>query len=343
MMEFEPFRLRLASPVETAHGTIETRRGFLVTVEHEGVEGVGEATPLPGWTETYGDCRSALDRGQRIATELDWGIALAKVDEPAARHGLSLALADARARSADEPLYRYLGDDRHVPSVPVNATIDASGNPDDVARRARELSAEGYSCLKLKVGAGNVEEDIERVRAVRNAVGNDIELRVDANGVWTVETARDALEAFEVLGVEYVEQPLPGAALEEHAELRGSSVGIALDESLVTHDVPEVIEADVADALVIKPMVVGGPDGAHEASRQCRNAGIEPVVSTSIDAVVARTAAVHVAASIPDVRPCGLATAGMLATDLGPDPAPVDGGRIHVPQGNGLGLVERPT
>jgi L-alanine-DL-glutamate epimerase-like enolase superfamily enzyme len=67
-------------------------------------------------------------------------------------------------------------------------------------------------------------------------------------------------------------------------------------------------------------------------------AGIEPVVSTTIDAVVARTAAVHAAAAIPDVLPCGLATGQFLETDLAPDPAPVQGGSIRVPQSTGLGV-----
>ena len=341
VMEIEPFRIPLAVPMQTAHGPIHEREGFLVSVEHAGQYGVGEATPLPGWTESREQCRTALDRAEAIATELDWGIALAKLDAtPAARHGVALALAEARARTQELPLYQSLGNGHRVSVVPVNATLGSAGSPRDVARRASDAVEAGFQTLKLKVGTNGLEEDVERVRAIRNAVG-DVDIRVDANGVWTLTQAERAIDALAALDVEYVEQPLSKTALSEHAQLRGQ-VDIALDESLTAYDVADVIEADAADVAVLKPMVLGGPDRAVEAAMQFREAGIEPVVSTTFDAVVARTGAVHVAASIPDVRPCGLATADLLETDLAPDPVPVTDGQIAVPQDAGLGLPERP-
>jgi o-succinylbenzoate synthase len=338
-MDIEPFSVRLSDPLGTARGSIQKREGFLVTVGHDGYHGVGEATPLPGWTESYEECREALDRAQAVARELDWGVALGKLDAPAARHGISLAFAEARARASDQPLYRSLGASEAVESVPVNATLSADGSPDAVARHASETVDAGFETLKLKVGTNGIEEDIERVRAIRDAVG-DVAIRVDANGAWTLAEAREAIDSLAALDVEYVEQPLPTADLSAHAELRGR-VDIALDESLVSHDIEAVIEADAADVVVLKPMVLGGPDRTVEAALKAQEAGIDPVVSTTLEAVVARTGAVHVAARIPDVRPCGLATADLLETDLAPDPAPVSDGRISVPQDAGLGLPER--
>lgn len=340
-MEVEPFTIRLSSPLETARGVIIERDGFLVSVEHDGQYGVGESSPLPGWTESYEECRTALARADDVAAELDWGIALAGTEAPAARHGLSLAFAEARARDQGRPLYRSLGRDDRISTVPVNATVGADGSPREVAELADTLVTEGFRTVKLKVGANGVEEDVERVRAVRDEVGDGVGIRVDANGAWTLEEADRALAALAALGVEYVEQPLPTAELSAHARLRGR-VDIALDESLVSYDIGEIIEADAADVVILKPMVLGGPDRAVETARRAREAGIEPVISTTFDAVVARTAAVHVAAAIPDVRPCGLATGDLVETDLAPDPAPVEGGRIAVPQADGLGLPERP-
>jgi o-succinylbenzoate synthase len=340
-MQVDPFSVRLDPPLESARGRIGEREGFLVRLTAGGSEGLGEATPLAGWTESREECRAALNRAQTVAEELDWGIALAKLDAPAARHGLALALAEARARASGEPLYRSLGGSRPVESVPVNATLGADGTPAETARRAREAVDAGYDCLKVKVGTTGVEEDIERVRAVRDAVGDGVTLRVDANAAWTEREAQRALEAMAALEVAYVEQPLPTAKLRETMQLT-DSVDIALDESLAAHDVETIIETGAADVLVLKPMVLGGPDLAASAARQCRAADIEPVVSTTVDAVVARTAAVHVAASVPDAAPCGLATGDRIARDLAADPAPVLGGEMVVPQGNGLGLRERP-
>lgn len=342
MMQTEPFSVALKTPLETARGTIETRDGFLVRVEYDGTDGLGEATPLVGWTESNQECEKALSESVEIADALDWGVALGKMDAPAARHGLSLAFADARARAADMPLYRSLGGATEQTTVPVNGTVGAEDGPQKTAERAATLVDNGFDCLKVKVGLNGVEEDIERVRAVRNRVGEDVALRVDANGAWTKAEATTAIEAFAVLDVAYVEQPLPTGSLDEMRSLRGRGVDIAVDESLVAYDIDTIIDAEAADVAVLKPMVLGGPDLALAAARRCREAGIEPILSTTIDAVVARTAAVHVAAAVPDVQPCGLATAEWLATDLAPDPAPVTAGRIEVPQGAGLGLEVRP-
>ena len=342
MLDIEPFSVRLSRPLETADGTIRKRRGFLVFVEYEGTSGVGEAAPLPGWTEPHGACREALGRAGSIAEELDWGVALAKTDAPAARHGLSLALAEARARDAGLPLYRSLGDGDPVRSVPVNATL-CDDDPAATAGAAERATLEGFDCLKLKAGVRPVVEDAERVRAVRDRVGASVELRVDANGAWTRGEAESALEALADAGVSYVEQPLPADDLAGHAALRGGPVDVALDESLHEHGIDRITGVGAADVVVVKPMVAGGPDRACAAATAVREAGIDPVVSTTVDAVVARTGAVHVAASLPEVRPCGLATGSMLATDLSADPAPVVDGAVEVPQELGLGLPDRPA
>jgi len=342
MMQTDPFSVTLKTPLETARGTIETRDGFLIRVEYDGTDGLGEATPLIGWTESKQECEKALSESKEIANALDWGVALGKVDAPAARHGLSLAFADARARAANMPLYRSLGGATEQTRVPVNGTVGAEASPPNTAERAATLVDNGFDCLKVKVGLNGVEEDIERIRAVRNRVGDGITLRVDANGAWTETEATTAIDAFAVLDITYVEQPLPTGSLEAMRSLRGRGVDIAVDESLVAHDIDTIIDADAADVAVLKPMVLGGPDLALAAARRCREAGLEPIISTTIDAVVARTAAVHVAAAIPGVQPCGLATADWLATDLAPDPAPITAGRIQVPQGDGLGLEVRP-
>lgn len=341
MMEIEPFSVALSEPLRTARGAIQRREGFLVTVYYDGHYGVGESTPLTGWTESYEECRAALERASSVADELDWGIALAKLDVPAARHGVALAFTEARARANGQSVYRSLGGEERVESVPVNATLGVEESPGEVASRAERAVDDGFEALKLKVGSNGIEEDIERVRAIRDAVGDDIDIRVDANGAWTLEQARRAVDALEALAVDYVEQPLPSAELSAHAQLRGG-VDIALDESLVAYDVEAILDAEAADVVVIKPMVVGGPDRAVGAARTVLDAGLDVVVSNTIDAVVARTGAVHVAASLPELRPCGLATAGMIETDLGPDPAPVRNGAVTVPQEPGLGLPERP-
>lgn len=344
-MRLVDYAVDLAEPLATASGEISSRRGTLVGVERERtveddsapsdpVRGVGEAAPLPGWTESLRACRQALADREND----DPGEAAAALDDlPAARHGVTLAILDAAARSADESLATHLADRESDPAerVPVNATI-GDGTPAETVAAAERAVAAGYDCLKLKAGVGSLALDVERIRAVREAVGDDVTVRVDANGAWTLATAERAIESLVPLDVAYVEQPLPAANLAGLADLRGRGIGVAVDEALTEYDLDDVLDADAADVVVLKPMAFGGLDRAREAAREARRAGVAVTLTTTIDAVVARTAAVHLAASLPDVLPCGLATGSLLAADLAADPAPVADGEVVVPEGPGI-------
>lgn len=360
-MRLRPFSLALASPLRTAREELTERSGFLVGIGDAGDDGaprgdgpsddgssvdaigtgIGEATPLPGWTESPSACETAL---REAAVEPGASRAsLAGLDAratPAARHGLALALDDAAAREDGESLASRLADRSGLPApadaVPVNATI-GDGTPEATAATAERAVADGYRCLKVKAGARPLADDLDRLRAVRRSVGPAIDLRVDANGAWDRSSARRAVDRLKPLDPAYVEQPLPAADLDGTADLRAESdVPIAVDESLTERSIAEVLAADATDVVVIKPMALGGPDRALDAAIRAREAGVEPVLTTTIDAVVARTAAVHVASAVPDVPACGLATADLLAEALAPDPCPVSDGRIEVPAGPGL-------
>nr|WP_276273949.1 o-succinylbenzoate synthase [Halomicroarcula sp. GDY20] len=339
-MRTTPFSLPLATPLSTAAGTIEAREGFVVRYDHRGEVGVGEATPLPGWTESLTDCEAGLAAAAAADPEGGHTAAMLELDAaavPAARHGFATALLDADARADGVPLYRWFDADRTCESVPVNATV-GDAPPAETADAVAEAVGAGFDCCKLKVGARSVEADLDRLRAVRERVGDDLTLRADANGAWSRTDAERALDGLAALGVDYVEQPLPADDVAGHAALRGGPVGIALDESLAERRVDAVLAADAADVLVLKPMVLGGPGNAHTLAIRARERGVEPVVTTTVDAVVARLAALHVAAAIPDVRACGLATGDRLAGDLAEDPAPVADGRMSVPETPGLGV-----
>lgn len=319
------FSVPLESPLATAAGGIERREGLAVRIGDDPA-GVGEATPLPGWTESLADCRAAIAGIDDPEGALD-----ALSDRPAARHGLSLALADRAARRADDPLYRHLGGDP-VDRVPVNATV-GDGHPEATAAAAREAVAAGFETVKCKVGARSVAADVERVRSVREAIG-DTTLRLDANGAWTPEEAEHALDAMADLGVEYVEQPLAPEDVAGHRDL-STPVPIALDETLAGRPLEEIADLDgVADVLILKPMAIGGVDRVVDLGRRVDSA---VVVTTTIDAAIARTGAVHAAAALGVERACGLATADRLAADLGPDPTAIHEGEIVVPQEPGLG------
>ena len=343
MIRFDPFSLRLSSPLPTAAGRIEERNGFVVRVETDGCLGVGEATPLPGWTESYDDCETALAeaagrsdrRGDALTPDATDSLAGIDTTTPAARHGIELATADARARAADEPLAAWLADGSAASSVPVNATV-GDAPADETAAATREAVDAGYGAVKVKVGARDIAEDEDRLRAVRDAAGDDIALRADANGAWGARAAERLVDVAADLDFAYVEQPRPATDLAGNAALRGRGVDIALDESVGAVGVDGILDRGAADVVVCKPMALGGPVRTCEVAGRAAAHGVGAVVTTTIDAVVARVGALHVAAALPDVPACGLATGDRLATDLAADPAPTEAGRMPVPSGPGL-------
>ena len=338
-IETRRFDARLAEPLATADGRIDARSGWLVAVRADGETlGVGEATPLAGWTESMDAC------GHALAAASD-GEAAGARSTPAASHGLSLAATDALARRRGESLAALLARGDPAERVAVNATI-GDQSADETVTAAERAVESGYRTLKLKIGGRSVAEDLDRVRRVAETVPETVSVRVDANGAYDRQTARRVVAGLEGT-VEYVEQPVAGEDLAGLADLRGVGAPVAADESLRAAGPWRVVAADAADVLVCKPMALGGPARTAALSRAAAARGVATVVTTTIDAVIARTAAVAVAAAVPSVGrqslAHGLATGDRLAREPTggdgeplPDPVPVTDGEIAVPAGPGL-------
>ncbi len=377
------------------------------------VIGIGEATPLPGWTESFDDCRRALPGGERPddSTEDAAGTSppadprrgsTPTLATPAARHAVTLAHRDAFARRRGLSVAETLIRDRPgelSETVAVNATV-GDGSVADTVEAVTSAIAAGFETVKLKVGARPLAEDTERVRRVvaavekersgsvgeersPEAVGEErpsaaVEderpsaavgeestagtsqrpagthatadpgapgptIRVDANGAWDRQTAREALVELDGL-VEYVEQPVAAADTAGLTALRGVGAPVAADEALTVSDPFRLLAAGAVDVVVCKPAALGGLTRTLAVARAAAARGVDTVVTTTIDGVVARTAATHLAAVLPGgERAHGVATGQLLAHDICDrgghpvvDPVPVEDGRITVPDGPGL-------
>lgn len=215
--------------------------------------------------------------------------------------------------------------------VPVNSTIPAVG-----AEQAYALAA-GAGCLTAKVKVAErgqrLADDLARVEAVRDALGPQGRVRVDANGGWTVDEAESAIRRLARLGLEYVEQPC--ARVEELAELRrrlahrGVDVLIAADESIRRVDDPyRVRDLDAADIAVLKVQPLGGVRACLEIAERI---GLPVVVSSALETSVGIRAGVALAAALPELPyACGLNTVPLLAGDLVVDPLVARGGELVV-------------
>lgn len=206
--------------------------------------------------------------------------------------------------------------------VPVNTTVPAV----DPERAAALVRASGCRTAKVKVAepGQDLAADLARVAAVREALGPDGHVRVDANGAWDVATAALAIARLDAHDLEYVEQPC--ATLEELRDLRGRvDVPLAADESVRTARDPErVAAAGAADVLVLKAQPLGGVARALEVATA---AGLPVVVSSALETSVGLAAGLAFAAALPELPyACGLGTGTLLAADVVNDPLlPVDG------------------
>jgi len=336
-LTWHPYRLRLRAPLATARGELREREGFLVRAD----EGRGEACPLPAFgTEDLAACARALGRAAEHLAALPppsriEDISLDLHDAPAARHAVELALLDLLARRRSMSLARLL-DPGAAAEVAVSALLSAR-EPAALAREARSAASEGFGTVKLKVAHAPLEHDLARAAVVRDAAGPQMRLRLDANGGWSEDGAADALPRLARLDVELCEEPVQGIAALRR--LRGTTpVRIAADESVVGAG-EELLEA--VDAVVLKPMVLGGLLPALEWARRVRSRGLQAVVTTSLDGAIARLGAAHLAAALLAAGPspdAGLATGRLFEEDVCDDPAPPVRGRITLPSGPGLGV-----
>ena len=210
--------------------------------------------------------------------------------------------------------------------VPVNVTVPAVG-----PERAIELvAASGCRTAKVKVAEpGQAEaEDVDRVAAVRDALGPGGRIRVDANGGWDVPVAARMLRELGRYSLEYAEQPC--ATLEELAALRRLvDIPVAADESIRKAEDPlRVRAAGAADIVMVKVQPLGGVRPALRIAEAC---GLPVVVSSAVDSSVGLAAGVALAAALPELPyACGLATMSLLSGDVTAEPLTERGGELPV-------------
>lgn len=333
----EPVTHRLRTPLRTAYGDVRERETYVLSLTGpDGITGHGEAAPLEAYDgvpldivgqalERYAEVLSN-DRGSTGPALLDACREVA--DLPQALAAVDLALWDAAGQRAGKPISALLTDGA-LEHVPVNATIGATDRA-GAAEAAASAAELGFECVKVKVGVG---DDAGRIAAVRRAVGDQVAIRIDANGAWTVEEAVATIDVLARAGLELVEEPVSGiAALREVRER--VPVRVAMDETVAEHG---AIASGAADAVCLKISRAGGISALLAQATLVRATGAEVYLASTIDGPLGIAAAAHCAAALRVELPCGLATLELLdGDDAGGGRLAVRQGRLRVPSGPGL-------
>jgi o-succinylbenzoate synthase len=268
---------------------------------------------------------------------------------PSLRFGVELALLDAVARHREVPICGLLAaehgrlspDEGPLESVPVQFTIGA-GTVEETLAAAQQAEDEGYSCVKLKVGAAPLKADITRVGRVCSEFPS-LAVRLDANGAWTTDDALHLIRALSNGRIDLIEQPVSRANfagfIDTYSEA-GSRVAIAPDESCVPIGNARTLINDAQiGAIVVKPQALGGILPTCDLMDDAQRRGIRPILSTLLESAIGRSAIAHLAAAYPDVDgPHGLATGPWFREDLSDEPDRLEAGRMILRSGPGLGF-----
>ncbi len=345
-VEVVPYALPFHEPYVTARGTLTRREMVLLRLrDGDGAEGLGEAVPL------------SLRGGATIETVVRELEALAEVAllDPAgfaddaraatlsapARCAVETALWDLEARAGESSATAepdVVADEVSGADVICNATLVA-GEPAAVAADAERWAAAGFRTFKLKLGAG---DDVGAVRAVREALGAEARIRVDANASWSPEEAAATLRAIEPFGVELAEQPVETMA--EAAELAQlTSIPLAGDESIAS--AAEAEQAVALGAFAVsgtKLSKVGGIEAGLAIARVLRSylaSALDGPVGIAAGAVLARQVDALAAAAGDPPLAHGLASQRLFAATVAATGPELEGDALRLFPGPGLGVV----
>jgi o-succinylbenzoate synthase len=323
---------------------LNERTGWIIELTAaDGTLGYGDCAPLPpAGTESAAKAHAWLQRqladltGQTAAEVLSALSLLSPA--PAARHALESALLDLLSRAAGLSLRRWLS-----PQATDRLAVNASAGALDAqaGQRCAALIEQGFSVIKLKVGLAAMEQELQWLQTLCRGLPARLSLRLDANGAWSLSEARLFLDRVAGQAIESLEEPLARPHLEALRSLQETTpIALALDESLPRFPADELLSQAPVRRLILKPTVLGGLRPALALAEQAALAGIQTLVTSTLESALGVLAAAQLAAALPGTGKAlaqGLATGSWFISDLA-DGLPIEQGQVRLPDTPGLGL-----
>jgi len=336
--------------IKGGRGTHDRSPFLLVRIKSDGVEGIGEVSGTYLWSgegfETAEAAVNAVLRPVLLGKELSPRVVRREMDRalagfPFTKAGVEMACWDALGKAHGVSIATLLGGPIRTSVV---SKFSISGvAPAQAAAIARQAWDAGFRKFKVKVGTG-VDQDLERVTAVRKELGEKISLGVDANGGWSLGEARKALPALEEMSIGAIEQPLKERDLHEIAQLRSHSrIPILLDESVWSaNDVATVARLGAADAVNLYVGKAGGIGPALDAVEVARAVGIGATLGSNGELGIGH-AAIMLVASLGEgfdfeVYAPDVAAPAYYLEDIVEPKFRIQDGAVAVPTGPGLGV-----
>ncbi len=304
-VEIYYFDLPLVAPFRISIGEQSAANDLLIrVVTDQGLVGIGEACPFPPIT---GETQSTNAAAARAIRDMVIGkdpmavegilreIGALVHSNPSAVAAYDMALYDIIGKAAGLPLFRLFGSGRNRFETDITTGIDTV---EAVVRETKKHADWGYKTLKVKVGT-DPDADFARLQAVREAIGYDINVRIDANQGWTVPQAVYGLRKMEKLRIQLCEQPVVASDIAGLREVREASpIPVMADEAcFLPADALKLVRAEACDYFNIKLMKAGGMANSIRIAHIADAANIRCMVGCMLESNIGLTAAAHVVAS----------------------------------------------
>ncbi|MEJ7901518.1 MAG: mandelate racemase/muconate lactonizing enzyme family protein [Thermomicrobiales bacterium] len=362
-------------PMADAVHYMPSRPTLLVQVHtDEGIVGLGEAAAYGGYLESteaiiLGELRETIVGQDPFRIERLWSMMASRAHQRGRRgmlmmaiSGIDIALWDIVGQATGTPVYRLLGAYHETLDAYASAGFYAEGKtPDALAEEAGTYASRGFKTIKIKVGrnpelmtnmlhdmvrpnyaTASLEEDVERVRLVRQAIGKGVNLAIDANNAWTPSVALKFMREVEPLDIAWLEEPvstddIDGSALVAHrldTPVSGyeTETGLPGFRELIARKAVDIVQPDV--------IWTGGITESRKVAALAQAYGL-PVIPHVFSSAVALISNMHLIASLPN--------AGLLEFDQNPNPLrnelfeepihPSPDGKVSLPDRPGLGVT----
>jgi len=343
-----PLELKLKEPFSIANETVDIGENVFIKMETDDeIVGWGCTTPDSVTSETK---ETVINCFENIIKDIIIGEDPLRINflndiieekvkaNPSLKAGVNMALYDILGKRAGMPLYKLLGGYRDK----IETSVTIGLNPvDTMVDKAKSFVSQGFTCLKVKCGM-DPDQDIEVVLAIRNEVGANIKIRLDANEGYTLEKALRVVETLEKLGadVEILEQPTPAKYLYALKEVTSQcTVPIMADETALTlRDSLKAVKMEIADMINIKLMKIGGITNAIKANTYAEIAEIPVMIGCMNESMGAMAAGVHFACAFKNVQYADLDSALDFEEDIVKGGATYKEGYVIPSDKPGLGL-----
>lgn len=322
-LSFEAHTLYFKQASGTSRGVLTEKKLWLLTLKFASNDnkGIGECSVIPGLSSDFTTVEEYEDKLTKVCENPRYFLENPSLlnDFPSVLFGLESAYLDWK--NGGKQIYFDTAFNKGNVQIPINGLI-WMGDKIFMEKQIEEKLSQGFRCLKMKVGAIDFESELELLKSIRNRFSSDeLELRVDANGAFSIDQTMNKLERLSQFKLHSIEQPIKAGNWNEMAELcRNTPIPIALDEELIginlLEDKKRLLDSIMPQYIILKPSLHGGFSGSQEWISLAEEKNIPWWMTSALESNIGLTAIAQFASTFNNDLPQGLGTGSLYTTNF---------------------------